>query len=87
MSFEILFPFGLWVFEPDGFSTTVSWCGGVPVSLKLKMGAVRQSIVNSGTDRAEIRESVYVYDPRGGIKRSESSQSEPNVCTNICCRL
>ena len=50
MSFEILFPFGLWVSEPGWLlSTTVSWCGGVPVSLKLLfklgVGAVRQSIL------------------------------------------
>ena len=46
MSFEILFPFGLWVFELGWLlSTTVSWCEGVPVPLKMKVGAVRQSIL------------------------------------------
>ena len=28
-----------------GCSTTVSWCEGVPVPLKMKVGAVRQSIL------------------------------------------
>ena len=51
MSFELLFPFGLWVFEPEWLLHTVSWCEGCEgkVSLfltlkllfKLGVGAVR----------------------------------------------
>ena len=49
MSFEILFPFGLWVSEPGWLLNHSQLCEGVPVSLKLLfklgVGAVRQSIL------------------------------------------
>ena len=33
---------------------------------------------------AKIRQSVYIYNSRGGIKQKESSQSGPNLCTCTC---
>ena len=74
MSFEIQFLFGLWLWAKTEFSiqlglwplglvgcsTTVSWCEGVPVALKMKVGAVRQSILarDSRHDSNDIQDDM-----------------------------